>query len=239
MFVEKPLCCSLTETDAIREACERHDVKLAFGPMRRNWAAYQQARALLDSGELGSVQAAIAFSGNPCGGHTLDNLLYLLSDPDPVSVRATLGTLSPFEGDTANMRFKPDAQIQSAHVEFANGTAIHINGVRASGEYEVICEGGILRIPNDGYTFYARRADPHGRGYDEMDPPSVERWSSGVAKVQDLAESVRSGQPGVSNLRATLISQEIGYAMYESHLRGGVRVDIPITENRDRWVSSW
>ena len=38
MFVEKPLCCSLTETDAIRAACERHDVKLAFGPMRRNWA---------------------------------------------------------------------------------------------------------------------------------------------------------------------------------------------------------
>lgn len=239
MFVEKPLCCSLTETDAIREACERHDVKLAFGPMRRNWAAYQQARALLDSGELGEVRAAIAFSGNPCGGHTLDNLLYLLSDPDPVSVRATLGTLSPFEGDTANMRFKPDAQIESAHVKFANGTAIHINGVRASGEYEVSCERGILRIPSDGYTFHARRADENGRGYDHMQLPPVERWSSGVAKVQDLAESVRTGQPGVSNLRATLISQEIGYAMYESHLRGGIAVGIPITENRDRWVSSW
>ena len=72
-----------------------------------------------------------------------------------------------------------------------------------------------------------------------MELPPVERWSSAIAKVQDLAESVRTGQPGVSNLRATLIGQEIGYAMYESHLRGGVRVDVPITENRDRWVSSW
>ena len=186
------------------------------------------------------MKAAIAFSGNPCGGHTLDNLLYLLSDPDPVSVRATLGTLSPFEGDTANMRFKPDAQIQSAHVEFANGTAIHINGVGASGEYEVICERGILRIPNDGYTFYARRADPHARGYDEMDPPSVERWSSGVAKVQD-PRRIRPPRPAPAsaNLRATLISQGDRLRDVRVAPRGGVRVDVPITENRDRWVSSW
>ncbi|MAH15581.1 MAG: hypothetical protein CMN65_07580 [Sphingomonadaceae bacterium] len=238
MFVEKPLCCSLAETDSIREACERNDVQLEFGPMRRNWAVYQQARELATSGQFGEVQAALGFSGNPCGGHTLDNLLYLLGDPDPVTLQATLGKLSPFEGDTTDSRFKPDAPIQTAHVTFADDTAIYISGAGIRAEYEVVCTDGTIRILADGYALYARRYDESTRGYEEVPIPPVERWSSAVAKVRDLAEAVRTGQPGVSNLRATLVGQEIGFAMYESHLRGGAPVDIPIG-NRERWVSSW
>ena len=33
MYAEKPLCCSLVETDAIREAFERNGVFLQYGPM--------------------------------------------------------------------------------------------------------------------------------------------------------------------------------------------------------------
>lgn len=104
IYVEKPLCCSLAETDAIRGALERYGVQLEFGPMRRNWAVFQQARALATSGELGPRQAAIAYGGNPCGGHTLDTLLYLLGDPEPVAVQATLGKLSPYGGDATLQR---------------------------------------------------------------------------------------------------------------------------------------
>ena len=37
MFAEKPLCCTLREADAIREAFERAGVMLEFGPPRRNY----------------------------------------------------------------------------------------------------------------------------------------------------------------------------------------------------------
>ena len=37
MYAEKPLCRTLIEADAIRDAFEQNSVFLEFGPMRRNW----------------------------------------------------------------------------------------------------------------------------------------------------------------------------------------------------------
>jgi hypothetical protein len=69
-----------------------------------------------------------------------------------------------------------------------------------------------------------------------------------VQKIQQLVEAIRTGVPAVSNLRVALgkfdtatpaeLSTEIGFGIYESHLRGGVAVHPPIP-NRQRWVSSW
>ncbi len=241
LYVEKPLACSLAETDTIKEAIERNHVQFQFGPMRRNWAVYQQARALAAGGDLGPVQSVVGYGGNPCGGHMLDNLLFLLGDPDPVAVQATLGKLSAHEGDTTATRFKPDAPILMARATFADGTAFSITGPGSQGEYgeyEIVCEAGRVRLMNDGHHLQARRFDQQTRAFQEETVPAVDHWSGTIRKVQELAESVRTGQPGVSNLRATVIGQEIGYAMYESHLRGGVEVQIPIA-NRERWVSSW
>ena len=115
MYAEKPLCCTLIEADAIKEAFERNGVSLEFGPMRRNWAVYRQAHSIAHSGELGAVRSVIGFAGNSIGGHFLDTLLYLLGDPEPVSIRGTLGELHPDEGDTTNMRFMRDTSILSAY----------------------------------------------------------------------------------------------------------------------------
>ena len=241
LFVEKPLCCSLAETDAIGAACERHGVQLEFGPMRRNWAAFQQARTLAASRDLGPVRSVIAFGGNPCGGHLLDTALYLLGDPEPAGVQATLGQLSPHEGDTANMRFKPDAPIQVARTTFENGMALYVCGTGASGEYgeyELVCEAGRIRIVNDGAALQVRRFMEEARAFEEVAIAPIAHWNGTVHKVRDLVQAVQTGQPGVSNLRATIIGQEIGYAMYESHLQGGTEVSVPIA-NRERWVSSW
>ena len=56
--------------------------------------------------------------------------------------------------------------------------------------------------------------------------------------IQDLVAAIKTGRPGRSNLRVTIISQEIGFGLYESHLRGGVAIRPPVP-NRDRRVSSW
>ncbi|MCZ6676970.1 MAG: Gfo/Idh/MocA family oxidoreductase [Candidatus Poribacteria bacterium] len=239
MYAEKPLCCSLAEADAIRDAFERNKVFLAFGPARRNRAYFQKAREIAESGELGAVKSALGFGGNSIGGHFLDTLLYFLGDPEPVvSIRGTLGELYPDERDTSNMRFVKDTPILSALVEFDNSTTLHAAATGARGEFELVCEGGIIRIQNDGESISVRKRDTDTRAYDPVEVEPVTPFSGTERKIRELVESIKTGVPGASNLRATMLSTEIGFGIYESHLQGGVAVRPPVP-NRERWISSW
>ena len=238
MYAEKPLCCTLEEADAIKEAFERNGVFLEFGPMRRNWAVYRQAREIAESGELGAVESIVGFAGNSVGGHYLDTLLYLIGDPDPVAIRGTLSELNPAEGDTSGMHFVRDTPIKSALVEFADGKTMYIAGAGIGLEFELVCENGVIRTINDGDSLVVRKAIEGTRFYQPFEVPEVEHWSGTVRKIRELAQAIRTGVPGVSNLRATMIGTEIGFGIYESHLNGGTVVHPPVP-NRNRFVSSW
>ena len=238
MYAEKPLCCSLEEADAIKAAFEQNGVFLEFGPMRRNWAVFRQAREIAASGDLGAIRSVLGFSGNSIGGHFLDTLLYLLGDPDPVSMRGTLGELHPAEDDTSGMRFVRDTDIRSAIVEFDDGTSLHAAATGGGGEYELTCEGGIIRIENDGESLHVRKKDGQNQAYDPVPVEPVEPWSGTACKIEELVAAIQTGTPGASNLRATMIGTEIGFGLYESHLQGGVAIHPPVPK-RDRWVSSW
>ncbi len=238
MYAEKPLCCSLVEADAIRDAFERNGVFLEYGPWVRSSACYRQARDIATSGELGDVKSVLGFSGKSCNGHTTDALLYLLGDPNPVSIQGTLDELHPVEGDTANMRFlDAHAPIRSAFVEFDNGTSLRVAGVGIQ-ELELYCERGIIRIQNVAESLYVRKTDGSSRCYDPIEVKPVTHWSNTERKIRELVESIKTGKAGVSNLRATMLGTEIGFGLYESHLQGGIAVRPPIP-NRERWVSSW
>ena len=111
VYAEKPLCMSLVETDAIRDAFERNGVHLEYGPIYRHWAAYEQARTIAESGELGEVQSVLGFEGKALEGHFIDLLLYMLGDPEPVSIQGIISQLNPAEGDTSGMKFVQDTSI--------------------------------------------------------------------------------------------------------------------------------
>ena len=236
MYAEKPLCCSLTEADAIKEALQRNNVFLEFGPMRRNWAVYRQARQIAESGQLGAIKSALGFSGNSIGGHFLDTLLYLLDDPEPVSIRGTLSELHTADGDNNNLHFVQDTPILSALVKFDNDTSLHAAATGISGEYELVCQEGIIRIQNDGESIRVRQKNQDA--YDPIEVAPIEPWSGTAQKIRELVESIKTDKPGISNLRATMLGTEIGFGLYESHLRGGIAIQPPIP-NRERWVSSW
>ncbi len=236
MYAEKPLCCSLTEADAIKEALQRNNVFLEFGPMRRNWAVYRQARQIAESGQLGAIKSALGFSGNSIGGHFLDTLLYLLDDPEPVSISGTLSELHTADGDNNNLHFVQDTPILSAFVRFDNDTSLHAAATGISGEYELVCQEGIIRIQNDGESIRVRQKNQDA--YDPIEVAPIEPWSGTAQKIRELVESIKTGKPGISNLRATMLGTEIGFGLYESHLQGGIAIQPPIP-NRGRWVSSW
>ena len=238
MYAEKPLCCSLIEVDAIKEAFERNGVFLEFGPMRRNWAIYRQAHAIAHSGELGAVKSVIGFAGNSIGGHFLDTLLYLLGDPDPISIRGTLGELHPDEGI---LPICDSCAIRLSCRRLSNlitGRPLHAAATGADREYELVCEAGIIRIQNDGESLYVRKSEDQQRAYDPIEVKPMTPWSGTERKVRELVESIKTGRPGISNLRATMLGTEIGFGIYESHLQNGVAVHPPVP-HRERWVSSW
>ena len=238
IYAEKPLCMSLTETDAIREAFERNGVHLEYGPIYRHWTAYEQARTIAASGELGEVQSVLGFEGKALEGHFIDLLLYLLGDPKPVSVQGAISTLYPAEGDGSGMKFIRDAPILSALIKFDNGTAAHVAGTGVGRECELVCSDGVIRVVNDGEAVQVRRRDTDSGAWDVMPVEQMGPRSGTVHMVRDLVQAIKTGTPGRSNLRVAMISQDIGFGIYESHLRGGVAVSLPIP-NRERWVSSW
>ena len=83
-----------------------------------------------------------------------------------------------------------------------------------------------------------RRRDAASDAWDTVPVERIPPRSGTVYLIRDLIHSIKTGEPGKSNLRVTLLSQDIGFGIYESHLRGGVPVSPPIP-NRERWVFSW
>ena len=238
VYAEKPLCMSLVETDAIRDAFERNGVHLEYGPIYRHWTAYEQARTIAESGELGEVQSVLGFEGKALEGHFIDLLLYMLGDPEPVSIQGIISQLNPPEGDTSGMKFVQDTSILSALIKFDNGTTAHVAGTGVGREIELVCTNGVIRVVNDGEAVQMRRRDAASDVWDTVPVEQIPPRSGTVYLIRDLIHSIKTGEPGKSNLRVTLLSQDIGFGIYESHLRGGVPVSPPIP-NRERWVFSW
>jgi predicted dehydrogenase len=238
MYAEKPLCMSLVETDAIREAFERNGVQLEYGAIYRHWTTYEQARTIAASGDLGEVKSVLGFEGKALEGHFIDLLLYLLGDPEPISIQGTISQLHPAEEDTSGMKFVQDAPILSALIKCDNGTTMHVAYTGAGRECELVCTDGVIRVVNDGEAVQLRRRDIASGALDIVAVKQMQPRSGTVHQIRDLVEAIKTGKPGRSNLRVTMMSQEIGFGIYESHLRGGVAVSPPIP-NRERWVSSW
>ena len=236
VYAEKPLCMTLEETDAICEAFERNGTHLEYGPIYRHWTAYEQARTIAESNELGAVCSVLGFEGKALEGHFIDLLLYLLGDPKPVSIAGMISELRPI-GDDSEMQFD-DTPLAWARIEFDNGTTAHVARTGVGREAEVVCTDGTIRIFNDGDAVQVRRRTPVSGALDIVDVAQFEPWSGTVRMIQDLVRMIQTGEPGRSNLEVTMTSQEIGFGLYESHLQGGVAVSPPIPR-RGLWVSSW
>ena len=235
VYAEKPLCMTLEETDAIRQAFERNGTHLEYGPIYRHWAIYEQARTIAESGELGKIKSVLAFEGKALEGHFIDLLLYLLGDPEPVSIQGMISDLRPLGEDETKFM---DTPLLSAQIKFDNDTTAYVAQTGVGREIELVCSDGTVRVCNDGEALQVRRRDTVSGAFDIVPVEPSQQWSGTVHKIEDLVQAIQTGKPGRSNLRVTMISQEIGFGLYESHLKGGMEVDPPVPR-RGLWISSW
>ena len=63
IFCEKPMCVTLEQADGMVEACESKGVHFASGDAERNYDALWNARAVIESGEIGDVLSFRTYGG--------------------------------------------------------------------------------------------------------------------------------------------------------------------------------
>lgn len=238
IYSEKALCASPAETDAIVEACTKNNVQIVYGAMRRYWTGVEKAREIIESGDIGSPRAVLFGATNVfhTGSHFVDVGLYLLGDAKATHVQANLRSPKIVEAD-GSVRVENDPGVISAVVQLENGTRMLFTDLYY-GEAEITCTEGLIRSTGDFAQYSVRRAiGGKSRQLEDLEFPAFQGRSSTVAIIRDLIRSIETGQPGRSNIDVIQNGMELSFAMVESHLRGGVPVEVPI-ENRSLWVNS-
>ncbi len=230
IYCEKSLCNAVHEMDAMLEACEPRGVKFNYGTQRRYAALYRNARAMIERGEIGEVEAVIAHCGVSVAqwGHThsADMMLFFALDGEAEFVQGTTDvSAEEWDGD----RLPRDPAISSGYVKFKNG--IHSYLVASTGwEFEISGSEGKLKTLSNGMGYSLRKKDEHGE-YRTVDPPEVVVESGTLRGMEDIVQALDSDGDTQGNLRLAFRSQELIFGMVESSRQGGARVALPL-ENR-------
>jgi predicted dehydrogenase len=236
LYLEKAMACSMAEADAVLAACRRHSVVFNTGVLRRFDVRYHKARRLIEQGQIGDVKQVVHFAGsNLLHGHihSIDTLMYLLGDPRPVSVWGEL------RGEGVEFRENRLDKDPNAvyRIRFENG-AEGWTVPAGNWEFEIIGSQGTIRAMNNGIDWGWRKRVPlDGRrtSLREQPFPAVPPFSNTQFALEDLVRAVEEGRPTLGNVDIAHQATESCFAVAESHLRAGARVDLPVT-NRDRYI---
>jgi len=243
IYTEKALCTSQVDLDRIVGAVRKAQVPIVYGAMRRYWAGFETARAFLEAGHLGEPRSALIGASGGSAFHTyshiIDAAMYLLGDPEPVAVQATLTGRADQELGVSTqggaIALDADPAICHAAIDFVGGRRLTCTDL-PSLDIEIVCEDGVLRSWGDSSCYTAMRR--HDRF--DWEPVSFPFWqarSGTVAIVADLIGAINEGQPTRSGIDIIRRGMEILFAMVASHAQGGQRVDLPM-QSRDISVHS-
>ena len=231
IYAEKALSSTMQEADAIVEAVEKNGVAFNMGTQRRWDPGYDRVKEIVNSGELGELKTLISHHRGALfevDSHFFDLLMWLNNDRPAVWAQGHITNADEVFDDDA-MREDPRA---NAIVQFDNGvTAFSLLSGRGDFDLDVVCERGMLSVVGNGAAWTLRRfdGDPEHR-----EPLSFEPASSTVRMVEDLIHSLDTGEPPRGGVRVARASTEMIFAVVESHLEGGSRVELPLADCRLR-----
>ena len=231
IYAEKAFSASLEEADLMVAACRQHGVALNMGTNRRYDPGYDQMKAIIDSGRIGTLnsliihQTSALFNG---ASHSFDLLQRLNSDAPAAWVQAHL----PNGDEVIDGEILREDPVGHGIIQFANGvTAYALESGRGS-EIEAICENGVATALANGNEWQLRVAvDKDYRGRDvwgQVEFPAFERRSSTLCLVEDLVRALDTGEPPRGGVEVARANTELIFAFVESHQRGGARVELPL-----------
>ena len=237
IYAEKAMAASMDEADAMVEAVERNGVFFNLGTNRRWVPGYDVMKEIIDGGELGALNTLITYQLGSLfngGSHVLDLVLRLNSDRPVAWVQ---GHLPNADSDIQGDRLVEDPAGYGM-LQFEDGVTAHLldgRGARVR-DYEAICERGSVASRNNGGQWELRREGPEagrGRGPIVMGEfPEFQPASSGLRIVEDLVYALDTGEPTRGGVRVARASMELIFALIESQVRGGARVELPLTGSK-------
>ncbi len=251
IYAEKGLCASLEEADRISMACRQNSIAFNWGAMRRHHNGFIRLREAIQNGEIGQLRYAIMYAQTDLikhHPHTLDLVSMLLGDPQPVWVEGQLiesqGTRSAPDYDVQQHAFLPpegeetaDPMVDFFRVGYAHSgeQETHTEGIflPVAGRFDIDVHGteGTAMAWDNGGTFRIRRGH---RKTDEIEGKVIKPTgeSPTVCTIRDIIREIETGQRTSGNIDVTMQSVEVQFGLAHSHLQGGKRIPLPVSDRR-------
>jgi predicted dehydrogenase len=222
ILCEKPMATSLGEADDMIVACQRNNVRLAIGHIRRFYRGWEVARQLVADGAIGTPQKVWSLVHDGLlnwGTHTVDGMRFVLGDP---STEWVLGTI-----ERKSDRYERGLRIEDAGmgvISFAGGTlATLLDDLTPYGSinFQITGSDGILDVDEDNVKLF----NAHTHGWQTIEYPHVDPFVGQAQGIVDwLDDKVEEYRGEGTRGRATL---EILMSIYESvRVRGVVRAPL-------------
>ena len=239
IFAEKPMAASLSEADAMVEACEKNKIAFNLGTLRRWDPNWNRMKELIENQKIGALKTLIIHQVNTwfnMGSHWFDLAMHMNGNCPVSWVRAEiLQGASEIEGDL----LKADLHGHGVF-GFQNGVTAYALNTGRGAEVEAIGDAGTVAGLLNGLDWQLRVAgDKDQRGRDVLtfrEFPKVKPKSPTVCCIEDLVHALDTGESTRGGVRVARAGHELILAFVESHQRGGSRVDLPLSENRYRLV---
>jgi len=237
ILCEKPLALTLAETRSAQEAVARAQVPLQVGFMRRFDAAYQKAKTLIDSGQIGFPVTFKSLSRDPfcprpeyadpakSGGLILDMAIHdfdlarwlMSSEVERVTAEGNtlvckvLESVGDIDNALINMRFVSGAL---GNIEVSRN-AFYGYDIRT----EILGSEGAVTVGVHQYTpvlLLTRAGAQH-----DITPYLMERFGDAYRKqLQHFVDCLTNGQPPLVSGADALAAYEIGVAATRSFQTG-------------------
>ncbi|MDA0336068.1 MAG: Gfo/Idh/MocA family oxidoreductase [bacterium] len=232
IWAEKPLSLTLAEADDIVSTCAEHNVTVAVNCARRWTPAFAETRRRIDSGEFGNVLQVTAYANcglSHNGSHAIDIIRYLAGgEVTWVFGEMESDVAAAGEGDLMG----------NGYLAFDNGVRAYLRSTptgQASWEIDVIGTEQRVRSLAGGLDWELWRTvpgGPRGGGVPARIPfPLPARIRGmGLSVIDELIAGIETGARVRCSDADGLAALEVAIALRESHRRGGVRVDLPLTD---------
>jgi len=232
IWAEKPIALSLAEADAMVQVCRQEGVALAIHCARRWSPQFNEAKNLIEAGELGPILQVTGYGQcglSHNGSHLIDIVRYLAGG----EVEWVFGEMESDEAAAGD-----DDLMGNGYLAFDNGVRGYIRGMpcgAANWEIDVIGEQGRVRSVAQGLEFELTQmvsGGPRGRGLPARVPFPwpTHMQGTGLTIVEDLISAIKTGQPPKCSGADGLAALEIAMALRESHRQGGVKVTLPLPD---------
>jgi predicted dehydrogenase len=230
----------MEECDRIVEAVERHGVKYNLGTLRRWHVGCDAVKDLLHRGEIGRLQAIVAYGVGSLlhtASHVFDLILFFADDAE---VEWVQGTAFAKPEETSGDRVGRDVGGHGI-IQFKNGLRGYALETGLVAEFEVIGSSGAVRVMNNGIDFQLRKTTQMDEGrwkrIGVVPFPPFERRSPTVRCIEDLIGAIETGGTTRGNVRVARAGTEIALGILTSHKKGGGRVPLPL-ESRSLYMVS-